>query len=818
MAKIIELQYAATTLIICPANLRSMWERYITKYDLKAIAHSKDENIDIANMRRFRLIIIDESHNLRNGTTGKRYTNIKAAIDKQDASVLLLTATPYNKDYSDLANQFRLFLSDDHDLGIRPEAYINSLGGEWSFNRRHSDIFIRSIGAFEKSASPEDWNELMKLFLIRRTRTFIKRWYAKEDPTNHRRYLEFRDGTRSYFPDRRPQSIKFPTEPGDQYSRLYSEQMVDMMGDLCLPRYGLTFYVDEAAVATASDKDKLLLDNLSKAKARMRGFCRSTFYKRLDSSGMAFLFTLYRHILRNMVYVYAIDNKLPLPIHDENELPEDHIEDANADNDIFDTDDSTKTSTQDDEITFPTDLERYRELAEIHYKEIVDKRNIKWLAPRYFGENLRKDLLTDCQTLIKMLKLCGPWDTKGDKKIEALHTLLTEKHPNEKVLIFTQYSDTAKYVSHQLELRGIDEITVVTGDTKNPTDAVDRFSPISNGKEPSTTPLRVLVSTDVLSEGQNLQDAHVIVNYDLPWAIIRLIQRAGRVDRIGQKCDHIDCYSFFPADGVENIIRLRTRLNERINQNAKLVGSDEVFFEGNEQNLRDMYNEKSGILDGDDDEEEIDSASLAYQIWEKAIKDNPELKHIIPAIPDMAYSTKEAIANGVVTFARTHNGYDVLTWLDDKGNVVSQNQRNILRAITCNDNTQALPPLEQHHLLVAKSMELVTQQSAQYRGTVTGNARSVRTRLLRKLDGYLESQPTDLYHTQEHKETLKQVIDQIYNNPLLDTAKNMLQTLLNTLTAEQLAEQVVEMSHNGILCRTTDNDYNNHEPQIVCSM
>ncbi|MGH7137624.1 MAG: C-terminal helicase domain-containing protein, partial [Pirellulales bacterium] len=83
---------------------------------------------------------------------------------------------------------------------------------------------------------------------------------------------------------------------------------------------------------------------------------------------------------------------------------------------------------------------------------------------------------------------------------------------------------------------------------------------------PPSEETRVLVSTDVLSEGQNLQDAAIVVNYDLPWAIIRLIQRAGRVDRIGQQSPTIRCYSFLPAEGVERIIRLRARVRERLRQ------------------------------------------------------------------------------------------------------------------------------------------------------------------------------------------------------------------------------------------------------------
>ena len=97
----------------------------------------------------------------------------------------------------------------------------------------------------------------------------------------------------------------------------------------------------------------------------------------------------------------------------------------------------------------------------------------------------------------------------------------------------------------------------------------------------------------------------------------------------------------FPTDKVEEIIRLRTRLNERINENAGIVSSDKVFFEGNEQNLCDMYNEKSGSLDDDDDDMDVDLGSQAYQIWKNATDANPDLKRIIPEVPNIAYSTKK---------------------------------------------------------------------------------------------------------------------------------------------------------------------------------
>ena len=90
-----------------------------------------------------------------------------------------------------------------------------------------------------------------------------------------------------------------------------------------------------------------------------------------------------------------------------------------------------------------------------------------------------------------------------------------------------------------------------------------------------------------------------MVNFDLPWAIIRLIQRAGRVDRIGQKAEEIHCYSFLPADGVERLIQLRARIQQRLQENAEVVGTDEAFFEDEQAAvIRDLYPERSGVLDG----------------------------------------------------------------------------------------------------------------------------------------------------------------------------------------------------------------------------
>lgn len=823
IAKLYETTFASSTLIICPANLQTMWQGYAKKYDLKVDIMSMAKPIDVDNARYYRLIIIDESHNLRNGASGRRYANIKTLVDRQDSNVLLLTATPYNKDFRDLSNQLRLFISEDQDLGIRPERYIKELGGERQFMQTHSEIYIRSIAAFERSPFVEDWNELMKLFLVRRTRTFIKENYAKTDEKNGRKYLLFPDGRRSYFPDRLPKALKFPTEPGDQYSRLYSEDMIAMMEELRLPRYGLSGYISPERSEKASNLERQILDNLSRAGVRMMGFCKSTFFKRIDSVGFSFLLTLYRHILRNAIFIYALDNKLPIPISDNNTLPDEFVDDEANEGKLGEPFQEVGVITDGVTLHIPTDMAHYLRIAKEHYDAISAKTNVAWLEATFFKRTLKQHLRQDCEKLIEMIKLCGDWNAATDQKLNELERLLTVTHPDEKIVVFTQYSDTANYIYRQLRRRGMERLAVVTGDNDNPTAVVERFSPKSNEHPdmPADEQIRVIIATDVLSEGQNLQDSHIVVNFDLPWAIIRLIQRAGRVDRIGQTADKIYCYSFFPADGVEKIIDLRKRLNDRINENASVVGSDEVFFEGNEQNLRDMYNEKSGALD-DDDDGDVDLSSQAYQIWKNATDANPELARIIPKLNNMIYSTKqvdELAKSGVITYARTANEFDVLTWLDPQGNVVSQSQQRILQTLACSADTPAAQPLDNHHELVADTMARVEQESSSNTiGGMLGSRFSTRHRLVDLLDAYYERQ-TNLFFNEEQKQELKLVIDDLYNYPLLDASKVALgQMLRRGQSEDDIVEYVIELRKEGNLCRLPAEENEHRDPTIICSM
>ncbi|KAA6328875.1 RNA polymerase-associated protein RapA [termite gut metagenome] len=514
LAKLFEDDFFLETLIICPKNLIEMWEGYVHKYQLRAkvISIYQVQSI-LPNLRRYRLVIIDESHNLRN-EQGNRYRAIKSYLEENDSKLILLSATPYNKSYLDLSNQLRLFISDDKDLGISPEQYIDSLGGQVQFSARHTETFIRSIKAFEKSAFADDWRELMRLYLVRRTRSFIKNNYSETDPTNGRKYLLFADGAKSYFPDRIPKRVEYvfdPDDPQDQYAKLYSAKVVDSINGLGLPRYGLKQYLNEKPLVKATKEEELIMQNLSRAGKRLIGFCRTNLFKRLESSGYSFLLSLSRHILKNYLFVYATQNHLPLPIGKNiSQNLDDYLEDS-------DTDDDGTTNNLSLILKEETYLQKAKELYELFAGNEYKKR-FDWIRSEFFTPALQQNLINDSKEIIKILEYGKDWNPTEDRQLNALHTLLTETHKNDKVLVFTQFADTAYYLTEQLKKRGVKQIENVTGENENPTALAHRFSPHSNQKSDEIKggqELRILITTDVLSEGQNLQDAHIVLNYGI---------------------------------------------------------------------------------------------------------------------------------------------------------------------------------------------------------------------------------------------------------------------------------------------------------------
>jgi len=813
IAKIFEEDFYLETLIICPKNLVQMWEDYVYKYQLhaKVISQSVVQS-ELPEMKRYRLLIIDESHNFRN-REGKRYKAIEEYIKLNDSKVILLTATPYNKTFLDLSNQLRLFIPEDIDLGISPELLLREIG-RIEFSAIHQKA-LRSLAAFEISPYPDDWRELMRLFLVRRTRSFIKNNYALTDLDNGRKYLTFSDNTRFYFPDRIPNKVEYgfnPEDPTDQYAQLYSPSVVDIINRLKLPRYGLGLEIyreKQPEIFPTKDEEAIFAD-LSRAGARLIGFARTNLFKRLESSGHSFILSISRHILRNYLFIFALNNKLPLSIGQQ--------EIGEIDEYLYDDIDPESNS----ELHIIIDKEKYLEKASRLYENISRQyhNQFRWIHSEFFNATLTDTLKKDCNELMKVLNLGKNWNPDQDRQLNALYNLCYESHPSDKIIIFSQYADTVDYLYQEFIIRGLKRCEKVTGSSENPTEMAYRFSPVSNDKKgyySEEKEIRVLISTDVLSEGQNLQDCHIVVNYDLPWALIRLVQRTGRVDRIGQKSDKIICYSFLPEDGLEKIIDLRGRLKRRITENAEVVGSDETFFEGDPVNVSDLYNEKAGIFD-EEDEGEIDLASYAYQIWKNATDADPKLNKIIPELPNVIYSTKENLnekeKEGVIVYTKTAEDNDILTWFNTKGEVISQSQLTILKAAKCDPDTPAHPRLENHHPLVAQAVEYTLEMEDRIGGQL-GRQSSVRYRVYMRLNRYYNENVGTLFVN----ESLKRAIDDIYQYPLKEYARETLARQLKAgIPDDTLANLVISLRDEDKLCLTSDADKNIREPRIICSM
>ena len=639
-----------TTLVLCPKNLERMWDEHLERYGLlgaRVIPYSMADR-KLPELKRFHLVICDESHNLRNNST-KAYEAIQEYVRRNGSKVLLLTATPYNLAFADVANQIGLYIDDDEDLGIQPTsamakdpALVDKVDGK-----------ITTLAAFRRSEEPDDWKRLMSDHLVRRTRSFIKRTAKKEVVTlpsgksEEREYLEFANGQRFHFPTRVPKPLSLDFADDDPAKLMEDDDTLDAVRDLMLPRYRLADYDDPKA--PHSDSDAKILADIRSGRGNVSGFVRIGLFKRLSSSGHSFILSLQRQRARNELFVYAIDNGLDVPLG------------SFGDHQFMVSDE---------------DLEEDEEMGgslESRYRELQRRlpASTKWLGSRVFKSSLKKDLQRDNRLITDMLDRFGSWEAAKDSKLNALIDMLRDDHPGEKVLVFTEYADTAEYVADALKDAGIAHVGLASGDSEDPAAIARRFSPESNrlpGEEsehkPVENPIDVLIATDVLSEGQNLQDSHIVVNYDLPWAIIRIIQRAGRVDRVGQKSDKVFIY-LITHEKVEQAIRLRQRIRQRLGDNAAAFGSDERFFgDDKEVNLLDdLY---KGALPSEDeldqDEGEADAVSEAWLVWAHVKDEKPGLANKIVKMQDMVHSTRDPYDNevktGVATYASTSTGID----------------------------------------------------------------------------------------------------------------------------------------------------------------
>ena len=807
IARLLQEEQSFETLVVCPKNLVDMWESYLHKYEVRGRVESLSMvHKNLPDVRRHRLVIVDEAHNLRNKKR-RDHQALQHYITENDSKALLLTATPYNKQFGDLAAQLSLFIHPDTDLGLRPEHAIEEAG--IADFMAACDGKPSTLQAFERSEHLDDWQALMSQYLVRRTRRFVEDHYATEDEAG-RRYLTFGNNERFYFPKRTAMPTERTLTEDDPAYLMASEETLDSIRDLRLPRYRFGDYLS-AGFKPTSGADKQLVEDLkASSQGNLAGFTRIMMFKRLSSSGPAFIATLRRHRLRHLVAIHALKNGLELPIGSVSNTVWADEDDTELDAGLGNA--AMSSAAHDDQIS-ETAYNTLRETMPIQ---------IRWAPPRMFGPRLLTDLRHDVALIDGMLSRFGTWDAQRDNKLSYLEELISVKHPDDKVLVFTEAADTAHYVFRELHNRGIGQVAVVTGGSKNPTELAQRFSPRSNNVVVNGGPLkdelRVLISTDVLSEGQNLQDAHIVVNYDLPWAIVNLVQRAGRVDRIGQNSPDVLLCSLMPAEAVEQEIKLRHRIRERLGENAQLLGSDEQFFdEINEDDiLSGVYDESSSYGLSDVGIEEVDPVSMAYEVWRLAKKKHPELAKQAAELPNIVYSTKAAATGGVETGVLLHTqttlGADVFGFVERNGDSRRVTPQEALRLAECEPETDTLPRIPNHHELTAIALNGALRSPMR---SASGPISGVRRKVWRALYDHMDSFKDNLLF---QKRDLQQAHDAINEYPLYESATHKLSVAQRERTVDDLAALVVELHNNNLLCVPPRSDNDENEPSIVCTM
>lgn len=760
-----------SVLVIAPKNLTKMWQEHLDRFHIPGrVVSLSMVRRELPDLKRFRLVLIDESHNLRNRQR-KAWNAIRSYVDENDCKVVLLTATMFNARHSDIGGQLGLKLQADEPLGVRPERLINEIGPVEL--ARKTGGRLDTLAAFDRTEHNEDWQRLLSEFLVRRTRKFLETTYGTTDAETGETTLAFPDGTRFRFPKRIPEPLKYPGGPTDPNDRLATDDTFQAVTGLTYARYQLGLYLNHAVIARDTEEAELIED-LRTAISAAAGFIRTTALKRLTSSAHAFILTIKRIIARNAVLDYAVSNGLPVPLGN---FSDQYFELDEYDGDADEADGVEDVAPPSWGIEWTVD--QWLVYASGAYERVARKRpkGIRWARPTLFqAARLLEDLREDSRTLQRLLNDYGVWRPEEDTKLDALGRLLDGLSVGEKILVFSEYKDTVDYLATHLPRWTNRSFAAASGSSGDPVRLARRFAPLANshlgGLPEGESEIDVLLTTDVLSEGQNLQDASIVVNWDLPWTIIKVIQRAGRVDRVGQQAETIRVMSFLPQAGVEGIIQLRARLLQRLKNSEQILGGGERFFDDD-----DFTTDLAGLFDGTanlgEDEGEVDSSSYALGIWESATDHD---RRTALDLQKVVYSTKQAEADRdahVITYGITDAGTDLLvrSTADD---MVFLTPMEALAALESELGEAPAPVLGTHLEHVERAAVAMTEQVRQNTVLLNHGLRKRLYDFLTKQSGRIDLPALTHAH-------IGQIVEAVTSNPLRESAKGEVNAILRSV-------------------------------------
>lgn len=547
-------------LVICPASLRNMWQTRLHDTKIQATVLGQEtlgrEEFDVESYGKYDVVVVDESHNFRNKDSG-RYNKLSSLLGLNGGrgehgyckKLILLTATPINNSVMDLHNQVRFIARGDN--AFFAGAGIGRLD-RYFLNAR------RQVLAGTAAAGRALYN-LLDEIAIRRTRQFIKTAYP--DATIN--------GKKVHFPERKLVTIKYDLE--GTYAGIYTK-VVRGIEQLVLAPYDLEAYKTDPAAQDAMQ--------IGRGQALV-GIFKSRYLKRLESSVAAFRITVFRLMEYMLTFRHYILANVLLEPTDFWKLL------GTIERDLEDDARAQETEAEEEEDAGSRrPRSRHAEIEASAKASALLKRATRLPEGTYDLQRLSDALDQDLQVLDMIYDLVQPIKPADDQKLLRLRALLTNELAGKKVLLFTSYRDTARYLYRNiagdavyLAQLGGRRVRVIHGDTDAETRLrlVRGFAPTKNDRPAwagTDKEIHILLSTDVLSEGQNLQECAYLVNYDLHWNPTRMIQRAGRIDRIGADFDQLFIRNFFPDEGLEKLLGLVHALQEKIQTIDATVGLD----------------------------------------------------------------------------------------------------------------------------------------------------------------------------------------------------------------------------------------------------
>jgi len=737
-------------LLLCPKKLENNWKRYRKnqeskfekdQFDFFVRFHTDmseerlekyDDRADkFFNNDKPKLIVIDESHNLRNDKSN-RYKFLLEQVLKpnEDIKVLLLSATPINNSLNDIRNQFKLMVQGDvqgynENLGVRNIEYTFRTAQK-AFNEWREDDKPK-ISEFIKKL-PANFFTLTDSLTVARTRKMID---------GHQKELIF---------PHKEKPINLFVTPHELGNFETFEELFDHFPPM-LSGYQPSFYVD------INENEKNVLHDERQRDRFLVKMMYILMVKRLESSWFSFYSTVKKIKNHHQNALDKIKNYL------ENKKNQ-TIDDIDANQ--FDDDDLEE---QYEEFT----LGKKRKIS---LSEIDAAGNI---------ENYKKDLKKDLDALDNLFINLQKFETRIkkeidkpnninsiDNKIEELikqiqsKRLKGENSNNQKVVIFTVYRDTAKYLFNQLKARGFNNLAMVSGsgsltsdsdeETKNFEPILERFAPYTKlykekewdfdsekhksnayqewikwiaDNHPKTyqklqNPINILIATDALSEGQNLQDADMVINYDIHWNPVRIIQRMGRIDRLGSPNQTIYGINFWPSNNINNYLDLQGRIEQRMAA-MKLAGAEvnlefsDTFKEmAEDENLENRL--KSRMMEQMQtswDDIEVSDQGLGFDdlslekyrqdLFEEFNKDKAKYQRMPKGVYSGFKSDKNICSkDGIIALLGypskpekqrdyIYRVFDII-YIDYKGEMVLLNQKEVLDAITYHKDRERFVP------------------------------------------------------------------------------------------------------------------------------